>query len=119
VFTNWAFWQYTLTGSAGGVSPIDLDVCHDDFAPLTSYLIPAASANFRLANLSANGAGFHLSFSNVPGTHFTLLAATNVSTASSNWVVVGSATEISPGQFQFTDAGAANLPSRFYRVRSP
>jgi len=31
----------------------------------------------------------------------------------------GGATEIAPGQFQFTDPQATNFPSRSYRVRSP
>ena len=28
VFNNWSFWQYSDTGSSGGISPLDLDVCH-------------------------------------------------------------------------------------------
>src|SRR5262249_55917284 len=38
-FGNWAFWQYTV-GSAGGISPIDLDVVHTESQPLTAFLIP-------------------------------------------------------------------------------
>jgi hypothetical protein len=37
----------------------------------------------------------------------------------SNWTTLGAATEVSPGQFQFTDPQATNTPQRFYRVRSP
>jgi GH25 family lysozyme M1 (1,4-beta-N-acetylmuramidase) len=119
MFNNWAFWQYGI-GSAGGISPIDLDVCHDEFAPLVSYLIPTATPAFRFASLNFNSStGFQLSFTNVPGTHFTLLSSTNAALALSNWTVVATATEISPGQFQITDPGATNLPLRFYRVRSP
>ncbi|MDW8309234.1 MAG: GH25 family lysozyme [Verrucomicrobiales bacterium] len=40
VFDNWAFWQYSDTGSAGGISPIDLNVCHTEFKPLVSHVIP-------------------------------------------------------------------------------
>ncbi len=117
-FANWAFIQYT-DGPLGGLSDVDENVCHDDFAPLSSYLIPAAAPGFQLGNLSENSGGFHLSFTNVPGTHFTLLSATNVLLAVSNWTVVGSFTETPPGQFQFTDPQATNFPRRFYRVRSP
>jgi GH25 family lysozyme M1 (1,4-beta-N-acetylmuramidase) len=119
VFTNWAFWQYNYSGSAGGISPIDLDVCHDDFAPLSSYLIPSAAAGFSLQSATLDGSGFHVSFTNVPGTHFTLVASTNAATALSNWTVVAGSTEVSPGQFQLLDSGATNLSRRFYRVRSP
>jgi hypothetical protein len=37
----------------------------------------------------------------------------------SNWTVLGAATVLSPGVYQFTDAQATNFPHRFYQVRSP
>jgi hypothetical protein len=37
----------------------------------------------------------------------------------SSWTVLGSVTEISAGEFQFTDPLAGSYPQRFYRVRSP
>jgi len=40
VFNNWAFWQYSSTGASGGITPLDLDVCHSEFKPLYSFLIP-------------------------------------------------------------------------------
>src|SRR6266446_7391128 len=40
-------------------------------------------------------------------------------TVSNDWTSLGSATEISPGQFQFTDTQATNFPQRFYQIRSP
>jgi GH25 family lysozyme M1 (1,4-beta-N-acetylmuramidase)/N-acetylneuraminic acid mutarotase len=119
VFTNWAFWQYNISGSAGGISPIDLDVCHDDFAPLSSYLIPAPAGTFPIQSATLEDSGFHVAFTNVPGTHFTLVSATNVTTALSNWTVAGACLEVSPGEFQITDMQATNSPRRFYRVRSP
>ncbi len=118
VFTNWSFWQYNV-GSAGGISPIDLDVCQDEIAPLASYLIPSAAAGFTIRSDFSDSSGFHMSFTNAPGTHFTLLSTTNVSLAVSNWTVVGAFTEVSPGQFQIVDSGGTNHPFNFYRVRSP
>jgi len=47
------------------------------------------------------GGSFRFSFTNINGATFTALAATNLP-ASSNWTSLGSATEISPGHFQFT-----------------
>ena len=44
---------------------------------------------------------------------------TNPALRLGNWSVLGSVTEVSPGQFQFTDPQATNSPRRFYRVRSP
>src|SRR5688572_21903782 len=40
------------------------------------------------------------------------------STAVTNWVALGSVTEVSPGQFQFTDRQTTNSHQRFYRVRT-
>jgi hypothetical protein len=77
------------------------------------------AAGFKLGGATLDQGGFHLSFTNVPGTHFTLVSTTNVSLALSNWIVTGMANEVSPGQFQITDSGATNLPRKFYRVRSP
>jgi lysozyme len=39
-FSNWSFWQYSGTGTAGGVSPIDLDVVNSDYKSLSSFIIP-------------------------------------------------------------------------------
>ena len=66
----------------------------------------------------ANGA-FQFGFSNTPGASFSALAATNVTLPVSNWSVLGSVTEISSGNYQFTDPQATNNARRFYRVRSP
>jgi hypothetical protein len=65
------------------------------------------------------GGVFQFSFTGTPGTSFTAMATTNVSLASTNWTVLGAATEISPGQFQFTDQVATNHLQRFYRISSP
>ena len=66
-----------------------------------------------------SGGACQFTFTNTPGLGFTVLAATNPALPLSNWTVLGSATEVSPGQFQFTDPQATNTPQRFYRVRSP
>jgi hypothetical protein len=50
---------------------------------------------------------------------FGVLATTNAALPLSNWMALGGVTEVSPGQFQFTDTSATNSPRRFYRLRSP
>jgi N-acetylneuraminic acid mutarotase len=57
-------------------------------------------------------------FTNTVGAVFAALASTNVSLPLSNWTALSGITEISPGQFQFTDPQATNSPQRFYRVRA-
>jgi hypothetical protein len=65
------------------------------------------------------GGACQFSFTNTAGLGFTVLVTTNVALALSNWMVLGSATEVSPGRFQYADLQATNIPRRFYRVRSP
>ncbi|SPE61266.1 conserved exported hypothetical protein [Verrucomicrobia bacterium] len=73
-----------------------------------------------LANLtfSANGL-FQFSFSNTIGLPFSVWSSSDLSLPLSNWGWRGSATEVSPGQFQFTDSQAPVDAQRFYRVSSP
>jgi hypothetical protein len=66
-----------------------------------------------------SGGACQLTFTNAPGLGFTVLAATNPAQALNAWTVVGSATEVSPSHYQFTDSQAATNPRCFYRVRSP
>jgi hypothetical protein len=65
-----------------------------------------------------NGA-LQFNFAHATTTTNTVLCATNITLPLSNWTVLGTATETSFGQFQFTDAQATNHPQSFYRVRSP
>jgi hypothetical protein len=64
---------------------------------------------------------FQLSFTNLSGASFHILAGTNVAPSTNNWPTIGPAVETPPGsgQFQFTDPQATNFPQRFYRVQSP
>ena len=62
-----------------------------------------------------------LSFTNISGSSFTVLATTNVALPLNLWSNLGAAVE-SPagsGQFQFTDPQATNNTQRYYRVRTP
>jgi GH25 family lysozyme M1 (1,4-beta-N-acetylmuramidase) len=119
VFNNWSFWQYSWTGNSGGISPLDLDVCHSDYKPLAAYIIPVPSPEFFVNSFLLAGGALHLGFTNTPGTHFSVLASADLSLPLSNWTVLGGAAEGPPGSFQFTDLNAAGNLQRFYRVRSP
>ncbi len=118
VFNHWSFWQYSWTGSSGGISPLDLDVCHSEYKPLTAYIIPTPTPVF-VQNLAVVSGGFRLAFRNVAGTHFTVLAAASAESPAANWTALGTALETSSGIFEFTDLAAVGAPQRFYRIRSP
>jgi hypothetical protein len=73
----------------------------------------------RLTNLDTSPDGtFQFAFTNVSGTNFSVFATTDLNTPFTNWPRLGSATEIAPGQYQFSDA-SQNGTNRFYRVSSP
>ncbi|PWU18715.1 MAG: hypothetical protein C5B50_08445 [Verrucomicrobia bacterium] len=66
-----------------------------------------------------NNGSFQFGFTNIMGAQFSASAATNISLPLSNWSSLGSVTDSPPGQYQFTDPGAATNSYRFYKVRSP
>ena len=49
VFKNWSFWQYSFSGTAGGISPIDSDVQNSDYRSLASFMIPEPATLTALA----------------------------------------------------------------------
>jgi len=58
-------------------------------------------------------------FTNSVGALFGVQTTTNLALPMTNWTVLGGVTEISLGQFQFTDLQDTNDGQRFYRVFSP
>jgi len=89
-------------------------------ADLTALDIIGFSLNYappRLTGATVGSGSFQLSFTNAPGTSYTVLATTNISLSVSNWTVLGTTTETAAGQFQFTDTQAAANKARFYLVR--
>ena len=90
----------------------------DYFSSTERYGVPPATALLTRTSRLANGS-FQFGFSNAPGALLSVISTTNVALPSSNWTVLGAATEISPGQFQFTDTQTTNYPHRFYSLRSP
>ena len=61
---------------------------------------------------------FQFAFANVSGTNFSVYSTTNLSTPFTNWLKLGSVSEIAPEYYQFTDPQPTSV-SRFYRVQSP
>jgi hypothetical protein len=89
-------------------------------ADLTSVDVIGYKLNYkppRLKGATLGNGSFQLNFTNTPGTTYTILTSTNVSLSVSDWTNLGTTTETSAGQFQFTDTQAAGKPERFYRVR--
>ncbi len=66
----------------------------------------------------ADGA-FQFTFSYTSNATCSVFGTTNPTLPFSNWTPLAGLTEAPPGQYQFTDLEATNIPSRFYRVSSP
>jgi hypothetical protein len=62
---------------------------------------------------------FQFSVTN-PGrsTNFTVLSTTNLLVPLTDWTVLGTASNVGSGLYQFTDESATNH-QRFYTIRSP
>src|SRR5947209_18731977 len=70
---------------------------------------------FSIAKLRGN---FRLLFTGTPHASFTVLGGTDLGSRATKWQVLGLATEISTGRYQFTDV-AEEEPRRFFRIRWP
>lgn len=81
---------------------------------------PAASGPILLTSSKTLDSGaFQFSFTNTPGASFTVVTSSNVALPLSNWTVLGSPSENTPGHFQFNDSQTTNRSQGFYGVRSP
>jgi hypothetical protein len=58
-------------------------------------------------------------FTGAPGCTYTVLGATDVTQPVGNWTPLGTATEISPGLYKFTDPASATGSQQFYRLMWP
>ena len=88
----------------------------------TANFLLAATQSSRITNSARMSNGyFQLTFTNVSGAGFTVLAATNLNTPLTNWTAIGAATEnpAGAGRYQFTDTLAPSFVRRFYDVKSP
>jgi hypothetical protein len=76
--------------------------------------------DFPLVNVTQLGSGnVQFAFSNLSGPSYRVIASTNVAAPLNTWSDLGAPTESPAGTFTFTDLGATNYPSRFYRVTMP
>jgi hypothetical protein len=64
------------------------------------------------------GEGFRFTFTSAAGANFNVLSTTNLAAPLSQWELRGSATEVSVGQYEFTDLEATADWQRFYIVRA-
>jgi hypothetical protein len=74
----------------------------------------------QLASVTASGGNFILTGNGgAAGYGFSVLSATNLASATTNWAVVGGGVCDGGGAFSFTNGISANAPVRFYVIRVP
>ncbi len=116
----WLIWSINdATGSGQGYG-IDNFLFAAGATNNVSLAPPAVTAP-TLGNVifsSTNGLTF--TFTNTPGasSSFTILETTNLALPVSQWVNLGSPTEVSAGTYKFTDGLATNNAARFYTVEA-
>jgi WD40 repeat protein len=100
---------------AGGFNSSDTGPTTELFDPASVVPIPMLLTQ----PTKLPGGAFQFNFRNTPGLRFSVLSTATLAVSPDSLASLGSAAEISPGHYQFTDLDAAQIPQRFYRVRSP
>ena len=88
------------------------------YADLTAVDILGYNLNYippKLLGLRTANGKMQLTFTNVTGLSFSILASTNLATPLANWTVLGMPTESPAGQYQFVDSNSNK--ARFYLVK--
>jgi hypothetical protein len=112
-----------LTGLAGGATYHYQVVAFNDLGFMggadQSFTTRDVSRTITGCTLTAAGR-LQFQFTGAAGSSYTVLCSTNLALPLGSWSSVGTVTETSPGQFQFTDPGSkTNQPQRFYLLRQP
>jgi hypothetical protein len=102
--------HYRIVARSSGGTAIGQD------AKVTLPMLPPFQCT---VTTTSPGGNMQLSLSSVSGASFTVLCSTNFAMSVDNWTVLGSMTEMSPGQYQFTDPQLSTNPQCYYRIRSP
>jgi hypothetical protein len=116
----WLVWSiYDNTGSGQGYGIDNLSFAAGSAPNVSLTPVPAAPQLGNVVYTASNGLVF--TFTNIPGAsaRFTVFGTTDLSLPFSQWVNLGHPTEVSPGNYQFTDALAANSAQKFYTVTIP
>jgi hypothetical protein len=99
---------------AGGFNTTDTGPTAELFDPASLVPLPVQMSQ---TTRREDGA-FQFTFRNTPGLGFTVLSSSDLAVRAEGWTSSGTAAEISPGRYQFTD-NTSNSPQRFYVVRLP
>ena len=109
----------TITNFPPGPHAVVARYYSDPTYAASTGAVSGVPATLNQMQVTADGS-FVLGFTNVSGAPFTVLSSTDVLAPLSGWTVLGQASEVVPGRFQYSDSQALNRDAvRFYRLRSP
>jgi hypothetical protein len=109
----------TITNFAAGAHAVVARYYSDANYAASTGAVAGVPATLDQMQVLGDGT-FVLGFTNISGAPFTVLSSTDVLAPVSEWTVLGQASEVLPGQFQYGDAQALHRDAvRFYRLRSP
>jgi hypothetical protein len=108
----------TVTNFTSGTHAISATYASDTMFAASGGAVVATAPSLTGVGLQTNGA-VHFSFRNTIGAPFKVLGSPDISLPIESWAVLGSASETTPGHFEFTDPAVNGRNVQFYRVRSP
>jgi hypothetical protein len=120
---------FIYSPAAGTVLPVGTNTLSVVFIPSPSGYFTVSNTVNLVVQYAANPTLIHpivlspgmfqFTISNIgPSTNYTVLFTPDLASPLSNWTVIGSASLVSPGLYQFTDSNAT-AGKGFYTVRSP
>jgi hypothetical protein len=114
-----AFLQLPAGTYYWSVQSVDSGYLGSAFAPEQIIRIGGVVAAPRLTGVQMQGGNVSkVTFTGSAGASFQVLGSSNAVLPMSAWTVLGTATETSPGVFEFIDTGAGSSTMRFYGARS-
>jgi|GEM_PF-640785 len=113
--TLWLVWQAQTLGTAQAVAIDNLQ-----FSASPAVVLPVQPVTITASSVQRLSSGaFQFGFTNVTGVIFSVLSTTNAALPLAQWQNLGHPTEVTSGQYQFTDTQATNVVQRYYRLSQP
>jgi len=100
--------------SSGGV----VTTTNKAFSTVTIPPVQVTSSAISSGGEGQSQGSIKLSISSVSGASFTVLGSTNLFLPIANWTVLGTMTEVAPGQYQFNGPASATNGYGFFRIKS-
>jgi uncharacterized delta-60 repeat protein len=102
-------WGYARAGEYNGSSSIIESATNFTFNPMPPLI----------TSQGLSKGVFQFTYNSADRAAFTVLATTNLGVPTTNWSVLGTATNVGGTRYQFTDPTAGKFLQRFYQLRFP